>query len=148
MKILFASDHVGRAMKDALLESLAGLGHELVDLGPSGTERVVYADQAKPAAQAISAGEADRAILCCGGGIGMAIAANKFPGVRAAACTDVFSAVLGREHQDTNVLALGAGAVGIEAAKLIALEWVSAEYEGGIYEAGLTSIAAIEAEQF
>ena len=144
MRIVLASDHVGRSLKDVVVASLQGSEHQVEDLGTHGDERAVYADQALKAADKVARGEADRAILCCGGGIGMAIAANKVAGIRAAACTDVFSAVLGRGHQDTNVLAMSAGAVGPEAAKMMAKEWLAAPYDGGIYDKGIEVIAQAE----
>jgi ribose 5-phosphate isomerase B len=106
MKIAFANDHAGVEMREPLLKLLHDGGHEVLDFGTETTDPVDYPDQAAKAARALEAGQADRVVLVCGTGIGMSMAANKFPGVRCALCTDAYAARMAREHNDANALAL------------------------------------------
>ena len=123
MRIAFAADHAGAAMKAELMRRLeaAGLGHELVDLGGDGSDpNDDYPDFAARLGGAIRDGSADRGILVCGSGVGAAVAACKLPGIRAAICHDTYSAHQGVEHDDMNVLCLGSDVVGPElAAELV-----------------------------
>lgn len=144
MRIMMASDHVGRDLRLAIAEALSGQDHELVDIGTDGQQWVAYPEYAHRAAKAVAADEADRAILVCGGGVGMAIAANKVAGVRAVAASEPYSAVLSRQHQDTNVLALGATTVAPEMATMIVTQWLDADYDGGIFDKSLAVISHIE----
>ena len=120
MRIAFAADHAGAAFKDELLAKLEGLTageHELIDLGGDGSDpQDDYPDFAWLVGQAIQTGHADRGILVCGSGVGASIAVNKMRGVRAGLCHDAYSAHQGVEHDDMNVLALGARVIGIEPA--------------------------------
>jgi ribose 5-phosphate isomerase B len=117
MRVAFAADHGGASLKAALLERLGGLGHELVDLGGDGSDPTDdYPDFALRLGLAIRGGEADRGILICGSGLGASIAACKIRGVRAAVAHDTYSAHQGVEHDDMNVLCLGARVIGIEVA--------------------------------
>lgn len=143
MRIVLGSDHVGRPLKQAIVDLLDG-DHDLVDVGTDGQEWVAYPEYARRAAEAVAAGDADRAILVCGGGVGMAIAANKVAGIRAVAASEPFSAVLSREHQDTNVLALGATAVAPEMAAMIVTQWLDADYDGGMFDRSLAVIRDLE----
>lgn len=144
MRIALANDHVGLPLRRELEAVITGLGHEIVDFGTDGTDRVRYCDHAFPAAEAVASGDCDRAVLVCGGGIGMALAANKVAGIRAASVSDAWSARLGREHQDLNVIALGAGAVGPNNAAMIVTEFLTAEYDGGVFDGPLAAIAEYE----
>lgn len=145
MRIALANDHVGLPLRRHLEGVITGLGHEVVDFGTDGTDPVAYCDHAFPAAEAVAGGECDRAVLVCGGGIGMALAANKVVGIRAASVSDAWSARLGREHQDLNVVAIGAGAVGPENASMIVEQFLTADYDGGRFDAPLAKISAYEA---
>ena len=117
MRVAFAADHGGAALKAALIQRLGGLGHELLDLGGDGSDPTDdYPDFSLRLGLAVRAGEADRGILICGSGLGASIAACKIRGVRAAVAHDTYSAHQGVEHDDMNVLCLGARVVGIEVA--------------------------------
>ena len=134
MRIAFAADHAGAAFKDELLAKLRGaLGaeHELLDLGGDGSDPLDdYPDFAQRLGEAIQTGAADRGILVCGSGVGASIAANKMRGVRAGLCHDTYSAHQGVEHDDMNVLALGARVIGIEPAQECALAFLTARFTG------------------
>ncbi|MGZ6338952.1 MAG: RpiB/LacA/LacB family sugar-phosphate isomerase [Candidatus Limnocylindrales bacterium] len=113
MRIALAADHGGAGLKADLLVRLAGLGHELIDLGGDGSDPDDdYPDYARSIGQAVAGGAADRGILLCGSGVGAAVAACKMPGIRASVCHDTYSAHQGVEHDDMNVLVLGARIVG------------------------------------
>lgn len=131
MKIAIASDHGGFEYKEMLIPLLRESGHEVEDFGCHSADSVDYSDHGIPAAEAVANGSCDRAILICGTGIGMSIAANKVKGIRCALCCDPLSAKLTREHNDSNVLALGGRIIGAELAKAIVSVWLSAEFEGG-----------------
>lgn len=129
--ILLAGDHRGVDLKQALKERLEAAGHEVRDLGPTGDASVNYAEFVAPAARAVSVGEASRAIVICGTGLGVSYTANRFPRVRAALVHDVETAKLAREHNDANVLALSANRTGIEEAWPIVEAWLEVPFEGG-----------------
>jgi len=133
MRVAFAADHAGAALKDELLGRLAaaGLDHDLIDLGGDGSDPGDdYPDFARRLGEAILAGEADRGILICGSGVGASVAANKMRGVRAAVCHDTYSAHQGVEHDDMNVLTLGARVVGPEPAFECARAFLGASFSG------------------
>ena len=133
MRVAFAADHAGAALKAELLRRLAaaGLGHEYLDLGGDGSDGDDdYPDFARTLGGAVRDGTADRGILVCGSGVGASIAANKVRGVRAAVCHDTYSARQGVEHDDMNVLTLGARVIGPEAAYECALAFLRAEFSG------------------
>jgi ribose 5-phosphate isomerase B len=133
MRVAFSADHAGAALKDELIWRLrgAGLGHELVDLGGDGSDpHDDYPDFARALGAAIEAGDADRGILICGSGVGASVAANKMRGVRAAVCHDTYSAHQGVEHDDMNVLTLGARVVGSELAYECAVAFLGASFSG------------------
>ncbi|MFR8010163.1 MAG: ribose 5-phosphate isomerase B [Clostridia bacterium] len=142
--IALASDHVGLALKQALLEYLEQEGVPCRDYGTFDTQRCHYPEYALAAAKAVSGGECRAGILCCGTGVGMAIAANKVRSIRCVVCSDCYSAVLSRQHNDTNMLALGSQVVGPGLAKRIVESWLSAEFEGGRHQIRLDQIRAIE----
>lgn len=130
LKIAIAADHGGFQLKKLLREFLRELGHEGVDLGTQNEEPVDYPDYARAVAQEVLSKKAERGILICGSGVGACVAANKFPGIRAAICHDTFSAHQGVEDDDMNILCLGARVIGPELAKDIVRIWLSASFSG------------------
>jgi len=149
MRIAFAADHAGASLKDELLRRLAatGLAHELVDLGGDGSDpNDDYPDFARRLGDAIAAGAADRGVLICGSGVGASVAANKIRGVRAAICHDTYSAHQGVEHDDMNVLTLGARVIGPEPAYECLLAFLAATFSGEPrHRRRLDKVLAIEA---
>jgi ribose 5-phosphate isomerase B len=132
MRVAVAFDHRGVKLRERLLEELAALGHETVDLGTDKPEpRIDYPDKAREVAEAIRGGDAERALLVCGSGVGAAVAANKAAGIRAAICHDTYSAHQGVEHDDMNVLCLGSEVVGAELAAELARTFLAARFDGG-----------------
>ncbi len=146
MRIALGSDHHGVALKSALVETLSAEGHEPVDLGPAEAEAVDYPDFAAKVAGMVSDGSADRGILICGSGVGMAITANKFPGVRAVNAHDEKEAEMSRLHNDANVIALGASRIDAPAAAGIVTTFLTTDFEGGRHQRRVDSIASIEKE--
>lgn len=144
MKIAVASDHRGYQVKAKILAQIAELGHEALDYGPCTPESVDYPDFAAGVAQAVSRGEIDRGILICGTGMGMCIVANKFSGVRAAACHDDLTAELSRRHNDANVLCLSADLLGERLVSRVVEIWLTTEFEGGRHARRLEKIAQFE----
>ena len=131
MRIALAADHAGADLKAELLARLAPLGHELIDLGGDGSDpEDDYPDYSRALGEAILAGRADRGILVCGSGVGASIAASKIPGIRAGLCHDYYSAGQGVEHDDMNVLALGARVIGIETAVSCSQAFLAAKFSG------------------
>lgn len=128
--ICIASDHGGFAMKEQLLAYLRGRGVEVEDLGCHSEDSVDYPAYAERVGRAVAAGQYEHGILVCGTGIGMSIAANKIPGVRAALCSDCYSAEMTRLHNDANVLCLGGRTIGIELAKRIVDTYLGAPFSG------------------
>ena len=134
MRVAFAADHAGAALKDALLRRLAadGLGHELLDLGGDGSDpEDDYPDFAQRLGEAIQDGTADRGVLICGSGVGASVAATKLRGIRSAVCHDTYSAHQGVEHDDMNVLCLGSEVVGAELAGELVRTFLGAKFDGG-----------------
>jgi ribose 5-phosphate isomerase B len=132
MRVAVAFDHRGVKLRDRLLEDLVALGHDVVDLGTDRPEpRIDYPDKAREVGEAIRGGEAERAVLVCGSGVGASVAANKIPGIRAAVCHDTYSAHQGVEHDDMNVLCLGSEVVGAELAAELARVFLAARFDGG-----------------
>lgn len=146
MKIAMASDHAGFQMKRMLKEFLASLGHEVRDFGADSEDPVDYPDTGREAALSVAAGDSDVGILICGTGIGMSIVANKVPGIRAALCNDVVCARLTREHNDSNVLALGARVIGNETARELVGTWLSTDFVGGRHTRRVEKISAMDRE--
>lgn len=134
MIIGFGSDHAGFCLKEELKAFVEGLGHTVKDYGTFSTEAVDYPEIGFALGRAVAKGEVELGIAICGTGIGISIAANKVPGVRAALCHDTFSAHSSREHNDANVLALGARVIGTELAKEIVKTWLVAEFLGGRHQ--------------
>ena len=148
MRIAFAADHAGAELKSELLIRLAPLGHELIDLGGDGSDpEDDYPDYSLALAKAILDGRADRGILVCGSGVGASIAASKMPGVRAGLCHDYYSAGQGVEHDDMNVLALGARVIGIETAVSCSTAFLAATFSGAArHVRRVAKVRAIERE--
>lgn len=131
MRIALAADHAGFGLKDHLRGFLVGLGHRVEDLGTSGPVSVDYPDFAKAACAKVLSGDADRAVLVCGSGVGMSIAANRFRGIRAVLCTDLYLARFSRLHNDANVLCLPGRLMGAGLAEEVCRTWLETPFEGG-----------------
>lgn len=144
MNICIASDHAGFCQKQKLVEYLRGFGHEVADLGPENEERVDYPDYAALVARAVAAGEYERGVLVCGTGIGMAIAANKVRGVRAANVVTPEFAALAREHNDANVIALSGRFVSEETNERILNAFLTTDFGGGRHAGRVEKIMALE----
>ena len=151
MRIAFAADHAGAALKDDLIRRIGATDreHELIDLGGDGSDPDDdYPDFAQRLGHAIQAGEADRGILICGSGVGASVAANKMRGVRAAVCHDTYSAHQGVEHDDMNVLTLGSRVIGPEPAFECAMAFLGASFSGAPrHRRRLDKVLAIEADE-
>lgn len=144
MKIALGCDHGGWKLKEIVRAYLEREGHDVRDFGTDSPDSCDYPDFALPVAEAVARGNADRGILICTTGIGMSIAANKVPGVRAALCKDEESARLSREHNDANVLTMGASMVGEGEARGILGVWLSSDFEGGRHDRRVGKIKQIE----
>jgi ribose 5-phosphate isomerase B len=144
MRIAIGSDHRGFEAKQQVKAIAAELGHECVDFGTDDNNPIDYPDLAYLAATAVSKKQADRAILACATGIGMSMAANKVPGVRAALCHDELSAQISRDHNDANVLCLSADQVGSVLLRKIVEVWLTTEFSGGRHERRVRKIHVIE----
>lgn len=144
MKIALASDHGGFEYKEKIAEYLTAEGIEFKDFGPVSTASVDYPDYAQPVAEAVANGEFDRGILVCGTGIGMNIAANKVNGIRCALVHDVFTAQVTRQHNNSNILAMGQRVIGEGQMLLIVKTWLAGEFEGGRHQARIDKIAQLE----
>jgi ribose 5-phosphate isomerase B len=132
MRVAVAFDHRGVKLRERVLEELAALGHDVVDLGTdTDAVRVDYPVKARELGEAILGGEADRGVLICGSGVGASVAACKLPGIRAAICHDVYSAHQGVEHDNMNVLCLGSEIVGAELAADLVRTFLAAKFGGG-----------------
>ena len=144
MRIATGSDHAGLTLKRSLVAILEELGHTVVDHGTDTPESCDYPDYAAKVARAVADRSADWGLLVCGTGVGMAIAANKVDGIRAAVVSDLFSAQATREHNDSNVLWLGERVVEAGLAREILAAWLDAEYEGGRHQRRIDKITALE----
>lgn len=144
MRIALGSDHAGYPLKEEIKAYLEEQGISYEDFGTFGPEAVDYPDFALAVAEAVAARRCQYGILTCGTGIGVAIAANKVPGIRAALCHDTFSARASREHNDANILTLGARVIGPGLAREIVKVWLAAEFAGGRHRRRVDKIRAIE----
>lgn len=142
--IAIASDHAGYDLKTILAEELGTMDYEVVDLGTDGRDSVDYPDFAKALIKAVIEGRADCGVLVCGTGIGISIAANRHPGIRAAVCHNETTARLARAHNDANVLALGARIVGIEVAKDCLKAFLSTDFAGGRHVGRVAKLADVD----
>lgn len=129
--IVLGSDHAGFALKEYIRQYLASLNITTEDCGAFSEESVDYPDIGIQVAQKVSAGEFSRGILVCGTGLGMSMVANRFKNVRAALCHDIFSAMMSRQHNDSNILVLGGRVIGTELAREIVRVWLKTPFEGG-----------------
>ncbi|ADU32315.1 ribose 5-phosphate isomerase B [Evansella cellulosilytica] len=144
MKVAIGADHGGYDLKEQIKQLLNEMNIEVEDAGCDCSQSVDYADYGLPVAEKVARGDVDRGILICGTGIGMSIAANKVKGVRCALVHDLFSAKATREHNDTNVLAMGARVIGPGVALEIVRIWLSTEFEGGRHLQRIGKIAEYE----
>lgn len=147
MKVSLGSDHAGYAVKERIKELVAALGHECLDKGTDSQDSCDYPDYALAVAKSVSAGEAERGILVCGTGIGMSMAANKVAGIRAAKVCSEYESRMSREHNDANVLCLGARTMDFEAAiKPMVQVFLTTQFLGGRHERRVSKIMAAEEE--
>jgi ribose 5-phosphate isomerase B len=144
MKIAIGCDHRGFGVKTKLMEVVAKLGHEVIDVGTHSADSCDYPDLGAIVAGKVSTGEVDRGILICGSGIGMCIVANKFPGVRAAPCHDDLSAEMSRRHNDLNVLCLSADMLGERLIDRLVEVWLNTPFEGGRHTRRIEKITELE----
>jgi ribose 5-phosphate isomerase B len=145
VKVALGADHAGFELKQELIPSLRSLGHEVVDLGTNSTEPVDYPDVAAVVAGAVLGGTVERGVLICGSGVGASVAANKLPGIRAGLCHDSYSAHQGVEHDDMNILVLGARVIGVELARELVRLFLGARFtHEERHERRLAKIAALE----
>ncbi len=142
-RIAIGSDHAGFGLKTDLAAHLQALGHELVDLGAHNTDRVDYPDYGAAVGRAVASGEAELGVCVCGSGIGIAMAANKIAGVRAATVNDVTSAHLTREHNNANVVCFGERLIGPEVAKEALDAFLGATFEGGRHTGRVAKLDAL-----
>ena len=146
MKIAIGSDHAGFELKESLFEALDIEGAEVVDVGTENkNDSVDYPDFANKVSSLVLKGTADYGVLICGSGIGMSMAANRYPGVRAALCTDGLSAELARKHNDANILCLGARVLGSDTAKRALHRFLNTEFEGGRHQFRVEKLGKINA---
>lgn len=141
--IAIGCDHVGFELKNHVIEYLQQNGHSIKDFGTNSTERTDYPVFGHSVAKAVASGECEKGIVICGTGVGISIAANKVPGIRAVVCSEPYSALLSRRHNDTNVLAFGSRVVGCDLALMIVEAWLSGEFEGGRHKNRIDSIERI-----
>jgi ribose 5-phosphate isomerase B len=146
MRIVVGNDHRGYPVRDKLIELVKRLGHEVVDVGSNSPDPVDYPDVALRAGRKVVDGEADRGILICGTGLGMCIAANKVPGIRAAPVHDDLAAEMSRRHNDLNVLCLSADMLGGGLIERIVEIWLDTPFEGGRHARRVQKIADLEKE--
>lgn len=144
MKVALGSDHQGVDIKKVIVDYLKSQGIEVVDFGPDSKESVDYPDYAEVVGKAVAAGQYDRGILICGTGAGMSIAANKVPGVRATRVTDSYSARLTREHNDANIICLGAWLTGPQMAIDMVSQFLHTPYQGGRHQRRLDKVMALD----
>jgi len=142
--IVIGCDHAGFSLKEFIKDYLTVLNFNIDDCGTFSYESVDYPDFAIQVAQKVSSGEYPRGILICGTGIGMSMAANRFPSVRAALCNDLFSAIMSRKHTNANVLVMGGRVIGPELAKEIVRVWLETPFEGGRHQKRIDKIECIK----
>ena len=142
--IALACDHTGVTLKHELMKLLEELGLEWQDFGTESSESCDYPVYGYRAARAVAAGTCDRAILVCGTGVGIGMAASKVKGTRVCTCSDVYTATLSKRHNNSNVLTMGARVVGVDLALMIARAWLTEPFEGGRHQRRIDMITAIE----
>lgn len=144
MTIAIGCDHAGIELKEEIISLLKNLNIEFIDFGTNTPESVDYPDFGEKVSEAVSTGKIEKGILICGTGIGMSIVANKFPGIRASLCNELFTAKMSRLHNDANILVLGGRIVGKDLAKEIVRTWVNTPFEGNRHSRRLDKISKIE----
>ena len=144
MKIGIGNDHSALEMKKEIIAFLEEKGHQVVDYGTASEESCDYPIYGEIVARAVASGEVEQGILICGTGLGISLAANKVKGIRAAVCSEPFTAKMARAHNNCNILAFGARVVGAELAKMIVDTWLDAEFEGGRHQRRVDLIMEIE----
>lgn len=147
MVIAIGSDHAALKFKEEIKTFLIEKGHSIKDMGTYTEDRVDYCDYGFAVGESVAKGECERGLAFCGSGIGISISANKVKGIRAIVCSEPYSAKLSREHNDTNVLCLGARVVGIELAKMIIDVWLESKFEGGRHLDRIQKIARYESSK-
>ena len=147
MKIGIGNDHAAVEMKFEIVKYLEEAGHEVINYGTDTPESCDYPVYGEKVARAVVAGEVEQGILICGKGLGISIAANKVKGIRAAVCSEPFTAKMARAHNNCNILSFGARVVGVELAKMIVDTWLNTEFEGGRHQRRVDMIMAIESEE-
>ena len=147
MKNGIGNDHVAVEYKSIVRGYLESKGHEVVNFGTDSLERANYPEYGEAVANAVVSGEVDRGIVICGTGVGIGIAANKVNGIRCCTCSEPYSALLSRQHNNSNMLSFGARVVGIELAKMIVDVWLDGEYEDGRHQVRIDMLRDIEARQ-
>ncbi len=131
MKIAIGSDHGGFELKEEIRGLLTGLGHQVMDVGCHSPDSVDYPIQGREVAESVASGRCERGVLVCGTGIGMSIVANRVPGIRATLCHDLFTARMGREHNDSNILCMGGRVIEPGLAKEMVKVWLMTPFKGG-----------------
>ncbi len=144
LSVALGADHAGWELKEALKSWLMEAGYQVLDFGTHSPDSVDYPDYAQQVGEAVAVGKVDRGVLVCGTGIGMAMAANKVPGVRAALCVDTFTSRMSREHNDANVLALGGRLTDAEMGRSILKAWLETEFAGGRHGRRVDKITDLE----
>ena len=147
MKIAIGNDHIGIDLKPVIIEELKKRNIEIVDCGTDSTERADYPIYGEKVADLVSKNIVDKGIVICGTGVGISIAANKVNGIRCVCCSEPYSAKLSRQHNDTNMLAMGSRVVGSELARMIVNVWLDAEFDGGRHQNRIDLIKEIEKNQ-
>lgn len=147
MKIGIGNDHVAVEMKYAIKKYLEDQGYQVINFGTDSEERFNYPVSGQAVANAINDGTVDCGILICGTGVGISLAANKVHGIRACVCSEPYSAMLSKQHNNTNIIAFGARVIGIETAKMIVDSWLHATYEGGRHQVRIDMLTEIENNQ-
>ena len=147
MKLAIGNDHVAIDMKKEILVYLESKGIQVLDVGTNSPERFNYPISGYKVARLVADGEVDGGVLICGTGVGISLAANKVHGIRACVCSEPYTARLSKQHNNSNIIAFGARVIGIETAKMIVDEWLTAKYEGGRHQTRVDMIAEIEQTQ-
>jgi ribose 5-phosphate isomerase B len=145
--IAIGSDHVAFEFKEKIKKYLVDCGYDVKDFGTYSTDQVDYCDFGFLVGEAVSLGKCEKGLIFCGTGVGISISANKVKGIRAVVCSEPYSAKLSREHNDTNILAIGARVVGIELAKMIVDNWLNTDFEGGRHADRIRKISNYENNQ-
>ena len=147
MKIAIGNDHIGIELKQVIIDELIKRDIEVIDCGTDNADRTDYPIFAEKVANLVSSGAVEKGIIMCGTGVGISIAANKVNGIRCVCCSESYSAMLSRQHNNTNMLALGSRVVGKEVARMIVNAWLDAVYEGDRHQRRIDLISEIETKQ-